>query len=113
MSTMRGRAEPIRSLIDCIRAIGSTLPVALHYSGESQVVSESMHDFVGIVSGTLIYVSVADRAKFEAIQRPSVDHGCRKDGSRVFTKQIEMDGVAVIFHYWISDAIRPCSSTGG
>jgi hypothetical protein len=45
------------------------------------VTAEPMSDFVLIASSTLIFVHVADREKFEAIESPMHDHGRRATGS--------------------------------
>jgi hypothetical protein len=65
--------------------------------------SNVQRDFVGILTSTLIYAHVADRAKFNSIHRRCIDHDRRLDGSRVVTKRVEDDGFTVVFHHWIRD----------
>jgi hypothetical protein len=66
------------------------------------------HDYVGPVPGTsVIYVLVAEREKFDRIDRPVIDHSTRKDGQRVLTKTVgELVGNqgVVIFQHWLDGA---------
>lgn len=66
-----------------------------------------MTDFVGPIPGqNIVYVIVADRAKFDQIQRPATTHEPLPDGRRVLSKTIgnwpmsPEDGL-VIFQHWL------------
>lgn len=59
--------------------------------------------FVGVATPTLVYVGIADRADFDRIAAPCVDHGA-KEGGHVLTKTVGnlgTDEVSVVFQYWI------------
>lgn len=79
---------------------------ATHHSEAPSVYAP--RDFVGIATPTLIYIGVANRAKFDSIKRSAWDSGLKPDGSHVLAKEIEQDGVAVIFQHWVS--VPPLSS---
>lgn len=57
--------------------------------------------FVGPTpNGKHVFVGVGDRAKFDAIALPCIDHGENKRG-QVLTKTIEANGCCVVFQHWI------------
>ncbi|GEM_PF-3411007 len=71
--------------------------------------SERKRDFVSPVAGmNVVYVIVADRAKFDQIQRPATTHDPLPDGRRVLSKMIGdwsmLDDGLVIFQHWLEDA---------
>lgn len=66
-------------------------------------------DYVGPVPGSnTVYVIVADRAKFDQINRPMTDHRELQGGPRVLTKTIgdytavTNEGL-VVFQHWLED----------
>jgi hypothetical protein len=67
-------------------------------------------DCVGPVPGSnVVYVIVGDRAKFDQIDRPMIDHSTRRTGMRVLSKTVgnpnsSSDEGLVIFQYWINGA---------
>lgn len=60
-------------------------------------------DFVGVVDANNVYVGIADRAAFDLIAAPCVDHGEQQNG-HVLTKKIGnfgADEVTVVFQHWL------------
>lgn len=60
-------------------------------------------DFVGIVSPRVVFIGVGDRAKFDMIDLPLIDHGENENG-HCLTKSIQapdLTGALVVFQYWI------------
>ena len=61
--------------------------------------TEPTRDYVGVAMGDLVYVIVADRAKFDKIDIPPSIHtnGCT-------SKFLEANGVRIIFQHWTASA---------
>lgn len=59
-------------------------------------------DFVGVAGARLVFVGIADRAKFDSIDLPCLNSGENEDG-HVLSKRLGggLAGVTVIFQHWI------------
>lgn len=67
-------------------------------------------DFIGVhASGTLVYVLMSKRDRFDMIAAPVTDHG-EKETGHVLSKSVEGGGIYVVFQYWLKqrtiEAIR-------
>lgn len=71
----------------------------------SKYLSHFSHASVGVfplsASSGNVYVVLKDRAAFNAIAVPMVDHGLRDDGNHCLSKEVEGQGQTIIFQYWI------------
>ena len=55
---------------------------------------------MNIATPTLAYVLIDDRAEFDKLDRPMIDHG-ESNGQHVLIKNVEQEGVRVIFQHWL------------
>jgi hypothetical protein len=57
-------------------------------------------DYINVAHPRVIYVALASREAFDAIDRPVTDH-LQNSRGHVLTKCVEQDGVSVVFQFWL------------
>lgn len=62
-------------------------------------ISRELGDYVATPTCTQVFVLVSDRIKFEQIRRPVTNHGAQTNGTQLFSKRIEQDGLTVLFYH--------------
>jgi hypothetical protein len=65
-------------------------------------------DFVGVTTGTSIFVGVGSRVEFDKIERQCEDRGENEEGNHVLVKTVEQEGVRVIFQHRIKLRGKVC-----
>ena len=62
---------------------------------------DKSRDFVTVSVAGLIFVHVAERVKFDAIELQVCDHGIQPWGHRLVTKRMEHGSLTVVFLHWL------------